>query len=186
MKMTGIYGVGAAVAVSAILIWQSPLRVVAAPRENERASLQTLIEKDEIKDMLVDYYSLFGNIARADWGAFYATDAVFDVNGIVRQGREPINALYKTLRDTGNIHILITNQKIVVNGGASATVSFVWTDVISKTHLETPQIVEQGHEQDELVKQDGRWYFAKRVVTSDGGMPAALEKSYKASGRGSR
>jgi hypothetical protein len=43
----------------------------------------------------------------------------------------------------------------------------------------SPQILEQGREHDELVKRDGRWYFKRRVITSDGGLPAMFEKTYQ-------
>jgi SnoaL-like domain len=185
MKMTPVLGFAAAASIGAIFLCQSLPRVAAAPAVHANIDLAALVARAEIEDMLTDYYAFFGNIGRSDWGSYYVEDAVFDVNGIVRKGRGPINALYKTLPEGGNIHILISNQRILVKGDGSATASFVWTEVDSKNHLALPQIVEQGHEQDDLVKRDGRWYFAKRVVTNDGGLPATLEKSYRESGRGS-
>lgn len=95
------------------------------------------------------------------------------------QGRKAISALYKTIPGGANTHILISNQKIVVHGNAAATVNFIWTEINSRSHSATPRLVEQGREHDELLKRNGRWYFVKRVVTSDGGLPAALEKTYK-------
>jgi hypothetical protein len=64
--------------------------------------------------------------------------------------------------------------------GNSATADVIWTEVYSETRGALPQIVEQGREHDELVKRGGRWYLKKRVVTNDGGLPASLEKYYKA------
>jgi hypothetical protein len=43
----------------------------------------------------------------------------------------------------------------------------------------TPQFAEQGREHDELLKRGGHWYFKHRIITSDGGLPPMLEKTYK-------
>ena len=72
----------------------------------------------------------------------------------------------------------LTNLKIVVNG-ESATADVVWTGVNSETVKSAPPFIEQGREHDELVKRSGRWYFKRRVITSDGGLPAMFEKTYK-------
>jgi len=128
--------------------------------------------------MLVDYYTLFGQRSPRDFGSYYADNGVLDVNGVVRQGREPINDLYKGITEGGNIHILISNPKIVVDGD-SAMVDLIWTEVVSENHAALPRIVEQGREHDDLVRRNGRWLFMKRMVTNDGGLPAALERNYK-------
>jgi hypothetical protein len=64
--------------------------------------------------------------------------------------------------------VLLTSAKIVVDGNA-ATADVIWTEVYSETLRTLPQTLEQGREHDELVKQGGRWYLKKTVVTNDGG-----------------
>lgn len=155
--------------------------VFAAPpalAQQRPITLATLIDRAQIEDMLVDYYgALSAGGARFD--SYYTDDAVLDVNGIVKHGKGPIDDLYKTIPNSkGTVHVLLTNPKISVNG-ASATADVIWTEVYSETHAALPRIVEQGREHDELIKQHGRWYLKKRVVTNDGGLPAALEKYYK-------
>jgi hypothetical protein len=142
-------------------------------------TLTTLLDRAQIEDMLVDYYEVL-SAGGIDFGSYYTDDAVLDVNGIVAHGKGPIKDLYKTIPESkGKVHVLLTNPRIVVNGH-SATADLIWTEVYSETHLAMPQILEQGREHDELVKRHGRWYLTKRVVTNDGGLPAALEKYYKA------
>jgi hypothetical protein len=160
------------------------LAASAAPAaaEHPATTLSTLLDRAHIEDMLVDYYSQLG-AGGHDFGAFYLEDGVLDVNGIVAQGRKPIEDLYKksaegTPARRGTFRMLLTNLKIVVNGN-SATADVVWTGVNSETVKATPQFVEQGREHDEMVKRDGRWYFKRRVITSDGGLPAMYEKTYK-------
>jgi hypothetical protein len=160
------------------------LAASAAPARAEHppATLATLLDRAQIEDMLVDYYGQLG-AGRHDFGAFYVEDGALDVNGLVAQGKKPIEDLYKRLAEAapqraGTFRMLLTNLKIVVNGD-SATADVVWTGINSATVKAAPQFVEQGREHDELVKRAGRWYFKHRVITSDGGLPAMFEKTYK-------
>ena len=150
--------------------------------EDSAATLTTLLDRAQIEDMLVDYYGQLG-AGRHDFGAFYLEDGVLDVNGLVAQGKQSIEDLYKKLaegtpRRPGTFRMLLTNPKIVVHGG-TATADVIWTGVISESVTAPPQFVEQGREHDELVKRHGRWYFKRRVIMSDGGMPAMFQKTQK-------
>jgi len=156
--------------------------LAAAPQglvQRRPTTLSTLIDRAQIEDMLVEYYEgLSAGSTHLD--SYYTDDAVLDVNGIVKQGKGPIDDLYKTIpKSKGTVHVLLTNPKIVVDGN-SATADVIWTEVYSETHGAAPQILEQGREHDELAKLGDRWYLKKRVVTNDGGLPATLEKYYKA------
>ena len=178
MKSLKTVGRKRVVRVTSSLVLAMAAAAHAAPAEHPAGDLARLLAKSQIEDLLIDYYALFTNRAAGDFGSFYIDDGVLDVNGIVRKGREPINALYKGINEAGKIHILITNLKVVVKSDDSASADFVWTEVNSESHLAIPRITEQGREHDDLVKRSGHWYFMKRVVTNDGGMPAALEKNY--------
>ena len=145
-------------------------------------TLATLLDRAQIEDMLVDYYAQLG-AGRHDFAAFYVPDGLLDVNGVIAQGKKPIEDLYAKLAHEspprkGTFRMLLTNPKVVVNGD-SATADVIWTGVNSETVKAAPQFIEQGREHDELVKHDGRWYFKRRVITSDGGLPAMFEKTYK-------
>jgi len=185
MSFSGIPAFGAKnfasfLLASAALVLASSARPVLA--EQPATTLTTLLDRAQIEDMLVDYYGQLG-AGRHDFGAFYVEDGVLDVNGLVAQGKEPIEDLYKktaegTPRRPGTLRMLLTNLKIVVNGD-SATADVVWTGINSESVKAAPQFIEQGREHDELVKRAGRWYFKHRVITSDGGLPAMFEKSYK-------
>ncbi len=142
----------------------------------------TLLDRVQIEDMLIDYYGNFG-AAHRDFGSFYAEDGILDVNGIVSQGRKAIVDLYAKveqpgLMPRGTFHMLMTNPRIIVNGN-TATADVMWTGINSDTVKAPPRFVEQGRERDELVKIDGRWYFKHRWITSDSGLPAMFEKTYK-------
>ena len=161
------------------------LTAAAAPAladDQEEVLLTRLLDRAQIEDMLVAYYGQLG-ARRSDFGAFYVADGVLDVNGLVAQGQQPIEDLYKKIGEgspqrKGTFRMLLTNPRIVVNGN-TATADVIWTGVISETVKAAPQFVEQGREHDELVKRNGRWYFKLRVITSDGGLPPMFEKTYK-------
>jgi hypothetical protein len=157
----------------------APAAAPPALAQQRPVTPSALIDRAQIEDMLVEYYEVL-SAGSTQFDSYYTDDAVLDVNGIVKQGKGPIDDLYKTIpKSKGTVHLLLTNPKIVVDGN-SATADVLWTEVYSETHLALPQIVEQGREHDELVKRGGRWYLKKRVVTNDGGLPATLEKYYKA------
>jgi hypothetical protein len=165
-------------AVLVILACTVAVATLPARAQAPAATLAVLLDRAQIEDMLVGYYELFG-AAHPDFGSYYLEDGILDVNGIVKQGRKSIDELYKSIPpEKGKIHLLVTNLKIVVEAD-SASAELVWTEVLSETHLATPHILEQGREQDQLVKRSGRWYFKQRVVTNDGGLPPSLEKTYK-------
>jgi hypothetical protein len=140
-----------------------------------------LIDRAQIEDLLVDYYSHLG--AGHEFGKFYVADGILDVNGLVAKGQQAIEELYKQVREgtprrPGTFRMLLTNPHIVVIGN-EATADVIWTGVNSASVQSSPQMVEQGREHDELVKRDGHWYFKHRVITSDGGLPAMFEKTYQ-------
>ena len=150
--------------------------------EASKITSETLVDRAMIEDLLVDYYANLGG-GKHDFSHWFASDGILDVNGEIGQGKEGIEKIY---RDTaaraagrkGTFRMILSNLKIAVNGN-TATADMIWTGVLSETVTSKPILDEQGHEHDELVKLDGRWVFKHRWVTSDGGMNAALLKTYK-------
>lgn len=145
-------------------------------------TVTTLIDRAQIEDLLVTYYSRLGT-GSGDFGDFYVADGTLDVNGLIAKGQQAIEDLYaqvrhQTPRRPGTFRMLLTNPHIVITGDA-ATADVIWTGVNSASVKSLPQIVEQGREHDELVKRDGHWYFRRRVITTDGGLPAMFEKTYQ-------
>jgi hypothetical protein len=169
-------------ALSAVALMLAAAAGPALADDQEEVMLTKLMDRAQIEDMLVAYYGQLG-ARRSDFGSFYVADGVLDVNGLIAQGQQPIEDLYKKIAQgtpprKGTFRMLLTNPRIVVNGN-SATADVIWTGVISETVKAAPQFVEQGREHDELVKRNGHWLFKVRVITSDGGLPAMFEKTYK-------
>ena len=157
-------------------------QVTAAFAEQPPMTVTTVIDRAQIEDLLVTYYSHLGT-GGGDFGDFYVADGILDVNGLIAKGQQGIKELYEqvrhgTPRRPGTFRMLLTNPHIVV-AGDSATADVIWTGVNCASVKSLPQIVETGREHDELVKREGHWYFKHRVITSDGGLPAMFEKTYQ-------
>jgi hypothetical protein len=71
----------------------------------------------------------------------------------------------------------MTNPVIDVNGDA-ATATLLWTGILNTRVEAPPQFVEQGREYDKLVKRNGQWLIAKRVVIADSGLPDQFKDTY--------
>ncbi|MGV3553851.1 MAG: nuclear transport factor 2 family protein [Croceibacterium sp.] len=141
-----------------------------------------LLAKVAIEDRLNRYYQGFGTGDAAAFNEFYTEDAVFDVNGIVAEGKEEIEAIYAgTGEDApagqGTFHMIISNLVIDVQGN-TATARMLWTGVDNNDLRGPPTIREQGREYDLLVRQDGQWLIKKRVVVADSGLPESMVATY--------
>ncbi len=146
-------------------------------------TMETLLDRALIEDLLVDYYRGFSGDHKG-FSSFYSDDGILDVNGIVAQGKPAIDQLYANLgggggtRRPGVFRMLLTNIRISVNG-ATAKADSIWTGIQDENVRTTPQFVEQGREHDDLVKNNGHWYIKHRYITADAGLPAAYDKTYK-------
>jgi hypothetical protein len=153
--------------------------VRCALAEQPATTLQTLLDKQYIQDMLVDYYTHLGK-GSSDFGAYYVPDGVIDVNGLKGQGEAGITDVYKKVaagspKRAGTFRMLLTNVNIVVNGN-TATAETLWTGINSPSKAAAPQFVEQGTERDDLVKVNSHWLFKLRVITSNAGLQAMFAK----------
>ena len=172
--------------VSRLRIASAALVLVASTApllaEQPATTLTTLLDKQQIQDMLVEYYGQLGS-GRSAFGAYYIADGSLDVNGVVAKGEKAIEELYKkvsagTPKRPGTFRMLLTNVKVVVNG-ETATADSIWTGINNETLMMAPRFVEQGTEHDELVKRNGKWLFMHRIISSDGGMQEIFQSTHK-------
>lgn len=173
------FGGGSLVLATAALVL---LTAAASARAASPKTLQALLDRAQIEDLLVTYYKNLGG-ADQGFGKYYTEGGVLDVNGLVARGGKEVEDLYKRIaegspRPRGKFNMLLTNPLIVVDGD-TATADMIWTGIESDTPESRPHFVEQGREHDELVKQGGRWYFKHRIITSDAGLTKMFEKTYK-------
>jgi len=168
----------------------APAPVAALTPPATPAEVTTMVDRAAIENLFADYYSHFGT-GPFDFSRYFAADGVLDVNGLVATGADEIRALYVRAgggtgeapsRDPaapppGRFQMQLTNLKVDVNGDA-ATAEMFWSSLLADTLVGPPRVTEYGRDRAELVKHDGRWLIQHRVVTSYGGMPEGLLKSY--------
>jgi ketosteroid isomerase-like protein len=172
--------VSTVLAVAVFLLFQLPGCSVG---RNETAKETPLPDRIVIEDMLTEYYVDLAAGKSHDLAQYYTEDAVFDVNGMVSQGRDAIEKLYKSVgagqsAQKGRMHMLLNNPIIKITGD-TATAWMIWTGVANDDVKAPPRLVEQGREFDELVKKDGRWFIKKRFITADSGLPELWQGTYK-------
>lgn len=144
-------------------------------------TMETLLDRIQIEDLLYNYYGLLGRQGE-HFDDYYVDDGILDINGTLFEGRAAILTAYAPASGamplTGKFHMLLSNPRIVVTN-ETAVADAIWTGIISDHVKAPPRFVEQGREHDELVKKKGRWYFKRRVITSDAGLPAVFEQNYQ-------
>ena len=161
------------------LVFLAFLAAGSAFADNIQTTEKTLLDRIQIEDLIASYYWDMTSGGRHELSDYYTEGAILDVNGVIFKGKDIQNAYDGGGADAGaRVHMLLNNARIRVNGD-SATAEVVWTGVISETVRIAPRLFEQGREYTELKKKDGRWFFSKRVITSDAGLPARYDATYK-------
>ncbi len=169
-----------AVAAAAILLLGAP---IGANAEDKMVTQETLLDRIQIEDMLIRYYVDISSGSGHNLAKNFTEDAVFDVNGMISEGREAISRMYGGL-DEENAHVgsrlhMLLNNPIISVDGDTATVWAIWSGVLNEDISKPPVIVDQGREYSELVKKDGHWYYKKRYITSDSNLPPIWKNTYK-------
>lgn len=146
---------------------------------------QALVDRIAIEDMVVEYYSHLGGDDAGAFEDYFTEDAVFDVNGILANGRGEIEAIYEGLGEddtsagnTEGVFRMVLSNPVIEVDGDSATASFIWTGISNPSIGEPPVFIEQGREFDRLRKVDGEWKFTHRVVIADSGLPESQYESW--------
>lgn len=147
---------------------------------------RAMLDRIAIEDMVVDYYAHLGGDDAGAFDEYFTEDAIFDVNGIVANGREEIEGIYSGLGEdessagnTEGVFRMILSNPVIEVDGDTATASFIWTGISNPAIGDPPVFVEQGREYDKLVKQDGKWLFTHRVVIADSGLPDSMAGTYE-------
>jgi hypothetical protein len=163
---------------------------VAAPA-GPTPQVQALLDRAAIEDLYADYYANFGGDDH-DFARYYTADGELDVNGMVAKGTDAITTMYvqssggpnvqpprhdPQAPPRGKLELPISNLKVDVHGNA-ATVDLVWSSLEADSVVGAPRVNEFGREHTTLVRQDGKWLMQHREITSYGGMPKSLLKSY--------
>jgi hypothetical protein len=153
----------------------------------QQVTMETLLDRIQIEDLLMRYYYDLSRSNAHQLSEYFAEDALLDVDGTIAKGRAEIAKLYQSpVPDPKQpapapgrrMHMLLTNPIIAIKGN-TATAHVIWTGVMNEGIGKLPQIAEQGREDTELIKQNGKWLIKCRYITADGRMPNRFDKNYK-------
>ncbi len=172
-----------ALAVGTIILLVSLTQPVSA----QQTTMETLLDRIQIEDLLTRYYYDLSRSNAHELSEYFIEDALLDVDGTIARGRAAIARLYQNPAPdpkepapapARRMHMLLTNPVVTIKGNTAAA-HVIWTGVMNEGIGKLPQIVEQGREDTELVKQNGRWLIKRRYITTDGRMPNRFDKNYK-------
>lgn len=121
---------------------------------------------EAIRRLMAIYAQLLDSKRIAEWGQLFAEDAVFQVWGQTWNGRAAIEAGIGGMQpEHPGKHIILT-PVIELEGRDRAR---VWTDLSAfSSGPDGISIATIGRYHDELVREGGRWRFARRVVVMAG------------------
>ena len=149
----------------------------AAPDKSVATRLQRFEDKEEIQNLLLDYGRYLDNRDFAGYSSLFAKDGEW-VGGFGSvTGPANIKTFMEknmgTQPNTAKNYHLLSNFVITVNGD-TATAWSRWAFVVPGERGAT--IAQAGRYDDQLVRENGRWKFKKRVASNDTAGPAARGK----------
>jgi SnoaL-like protein len=156
-----------------------------APVLAQQVTMETLLDRIQIEDFLVKYYYDLSLGQAHEMSEYFTEDAMLDVDGTIAHGRAEIEKLYggPRTRDPNAAprprnHMLLTNPVIEIKGNR-AQAHVLWTGVSNSGVGKEPGLYEQGREDSELVKINGKWLISKRYISSDSGLPDRFDQTFK-------
>lgn len=123
-------------------------------------------EKDAIREVLAEYCFRLDDGRFGDMAALFTESGVWDTAFGKAEGRAAIAELAKSLRARAGatrpraVH-LVTNIAIALDG-EHARVRSNW--ILAQNGAAGPEIGSGGGYADEMVKEDGVWYFRYRKI----------------------
>jgi uncharacterized protein (TIGR02246 family) len=139
------------------------------------ARVQRIEDRDAIFTLFMRYRECLDEKDFSGYAALFAADGEFVAAGGTAKGRAGIEELVDGMRGSlltavagDDLHI-VANPEISIDGDR-ATSRSTWIYVVKGDDGE-PTLCKVGHYEDDLVREDGEWRFARRFAPMD--MPAA-------------
>lgn len=139
------------------------------------ARLQVLEDKEEIRNLLIDYGRLLDARDFAGYSRLFAKDGEWSGGFGTTQGPAAIQAfMEKNIPgpNSGHTYHILSNFEIQVHGD-TATAWSRWAYVTPGPD-QKPVIAQGGRYDDTLVRENGHWKFKRRVASND--IPAATSQ----------
>jgi uncharacterized protein (TIGR02246 family) len=145
----------------------------------QEITLETLVERQKIQDLITRYYYNFGGTPES-FANFFVPDGELILIGQSFKGREAIARAYTfpggEAPENFSFNSLISNLLITVNGDA-ATAQLVWTENVVQKERDPVQLPFQGREYSTFVKVDGKWMYQTRELKGGTEAPSGWGES---------
>ncbi|HWV87615.1 MAG TPA: nuclear transport factor 2 family protein [Capillimicrobium sp.] len=136
------------------------------------ARLQRLEDTEAIRRLFQAYQRALDSMDFRAYSRLFARDGVFVAGDMVATGPDEIFALVDAMpqsglltEKTGDDFHLVSNIDIEVDGDRARATS-TWSYIV-RAEDDTPRLEKLGHYEDELVREDGEWRFARRAAPTD-------------------
>jgi len=154
---------------TALLLTTVPIAPAAA--QTAPATAEQLVDIENIRTLLYSYGRLLDDRRLAEYAQLFARQGewvggfgAYKTPAAIQAAMEKAFASFPSDPKSRNYHV-ITNPMIEV-AGDRATAWSRWTFYLPGPDNK-PSIMVAGRYEDELIREDGRWKFLKRVVVSD-------------------
>lgn len=139
------------------------------------ARIQRMEDREAIHGLFMRYRQCLDEKDFSGYAALFAEDGEFVAAGGTARGRVGIEELVDGMRGSlltavvgDDLHIVV-NPEISIDGNR-ATARSTWIYLV-RGESGAPTLCKVGHYDDELIREDGTWRFARRFAPMD--MPAA-------------
>jgi uncharacterized protein (TIGR02246 family) len=136
------------------------------------ARLQRLEDLEEIRKLFQAYQRALDAKDFRAYAALFARDGRFVAGDMLATGPDEIFALVDGMpgsglltERTGDDFHLVSNVDIEVDGDRASATS-TWSYIV-RGPGDAPVLEKLGHYEDELVREDGAWRFARRSAPTD-------------------
>ena len=165
------------------------LHVLPGTVTAQELTMETLLDRIAVEDFLTRYYYELSSGESRALSEYFTEDALLDVDGTVARGHAEIADLYSppdraeqaATQQQRRGHMLLTNPVIEIDGD-TAIAHVIWTGVMNEGVGKPPSLYEQGREDTELKKINGKWLISKRYISSDSGLPDRFDATYEPRG----
>lgn len=158
----------------------------AAARAQE-ITVQTLVDRQQIEDLIVRYYNNFGRENAENFADFYAEDAELILGTRSYKGRDGIMQAYgrgpvpadqppRPPRPARYSFVVTISNPLIVVHGQTASAQLVFTEYVVEKQGDPLQTTTQGKEYSTFVKLNGRWRYQTRQITGAGEPPAGWKE----------
>jgi 3-phenylpropionate/cinnamic acid dioxygenase small subunit len=138
------------------------------------ARLQRLEDIEEIRGVFLRYAEVLDADDFAGYGDLFASDGVLSAQLGAAVGPDAIRELLQSKLGTDIAKARATSFHVISNpvihvDGDTATARVLWSYLTQRAEDPHPILIQAGHYDDDLRRENGRWKIARHTITRDMG-----------------